>query len=92
MEVIAQWLDDLEDMIFALPLAWERLRLWCLHIGLISALILGGIHVSRIFTDWAPTFATAAVLSVTIWTAGLVAGEIAGFRYQRARADLFSAP
>ena len=87
MEVIVQWLDDLEDLIFALPLAWERLRAWCLQIGLAAALILAAIQLSRVLTAWAPTFAGAALLSVGIWAVGLGVTEIANLRRQIARAS-----
>ena len=61
MEVVVQWLDDLEDLIFVLPLAWERFRVWCLEIGLVSALMLGAIQFFRVLLEWTPTFASAAV-------------------------------
>lgn len=88
MEVIVQWLDDLEDLIFALPLAWERLRVWCLQIGLVAALILGAIQLSRVLIAWAPTFAGTALLSVGIWATGLAITEIADLRRQIVRSNV----
>jgi len=92
MEVVAQWLDDIEDIIFALPLAWEHIRVWCLHVGLASALILAGLRGFRVLMEWAPTFAAAACVSVLIWTIGLFATEIAVRRYELARPASLSTP
>ena len=87
MEVVLQWLDDLEDVFFALPLAWERLRTWCLNVGLASALMLSAVQVSRVLTELAPTFAAAAFLSVVIWSTGVAMTEISGLRNVLVRSD-----
>ncbi len=76
MEVIHQWLDDLEDLIFTLVLTWERLRLRCLQAGFAAALILLTIESAEVHTPWAPTFAWAALGSVAIWFAGLIAARL----------------
>ena len=70
MEVIYQWLDDLEDLIFSFVLTWERLRLRYLQAGFAAALILLAVQSSEVRTPWAPTFAWAALGSVAIWLAG----------------------
>ena len=88
MEVVAQWLDDLDDLVFVLPLAWERMRFWCLNVGLASALTLCAIEIGRVFIDWALTFALVALGSVIIWILGLVAVEIADLRAELARASV----
>ena len=87
MEVIAQWLDDIEDLFFALPLAWERLRMRCLHVGLMSALILAAQQGFRVLVEWSPTFALAAALSVCIWAIGVTAAKISVWRYEFVRAN-----
>ncbi len=87
MEVVAQWLDDIEDLFFALPLAWERLRMWCLHVGLLSALILAAQQGFRVLVEWSLTFAVAATLSVCIWAIGVIAVKISGWRYGFIRAN-----
>jgi len=92
MEVVAQWWDDIEDLIFALPLAWEHLRVWCLHVGLVSALILAALLVSRVLTEWAPTFALTACVSVVIWALGLAVTEIAGRKHALAHTNSASRP
>jgi len=88
MEVVAQWLDDLEDVIFVLPHAWERLRAWCLHLGFLSAVMLQAQQISRVLTEWSVAFALAAGISVCIWAVGLVATEIAWRRHGLVRARL----
>lgn len=88
MEVVAQWLDDFEDLILVLPHAWERLRVWCLHLGFLSAIILQAQQTSRVLTEWSVGFALAAGISVCIWTVGLVATEIAWRRHGLARRGL----
>lgn len=76
MEVIHQWLDDLEDLVSSLVLTWERLRLRCLQVGFAAALILLTIESSEMHTPWAPTFAWAALGSVAIWFTGLIAARL----------------
>jgi len=40
MELVLQWLDELEDLVFAIALAWEDLRRLLLQVGLGAALAL----------------------------------------------------
>ena len=44
MEVVLLWLDDLDDALFSVALAWERLRRVVLQVGLASALALGRVR------------------------------------------------
>lgn len=76
MEVVHQWLDDLEDLIFSFVLTWERLRLRCLQVGFAAALIFLAIESFEMHTPWAPTFAWAALGSVAIWFTGLIAARL----------------
>ena len=87
MEIIAQWFDDLEDLIFALPLAWERLRDWCLQIGLIATLVLAVLQIWPVVTVWTLTFAGVALASVGAWIAGLAVSEIVNLRRQAIGTD-----
>jgi hypothetical protein len=70
MEVVLLWLDDLDDALFSLALAWERLRRTVLKIGLSSAFALAGAELSTVAATWAPTFAYVAAASVATWFAG----------------------
>ena len=92
MEVVAQWWDDIEDLIFALPLAWEHLRVWCLHVGLVSALILAALLGFSVLSEWAPTFAMAACASVVVWAVGLTITEIVGRKHAPAHPNSASTP
>ncbi len=56
MEVVLLWLDDLDDALFSVALAWERLRRVVLKIGLASAVALAASELSAIATHWAPAF------------------------------------
>ncbi len=87
MEVIHQWLDDFEDLIFSLILTWERLRLRYLQAGFGAALILLAIQSSEVRTPWAPTFASAALGSVAIWFAGLLAVRLLSLHQDPVRAS-----
>ncbi len=87
MEVIHQLLDDFEDLIFSLILTWERLRLRYLQAGCGAALILLAIQSSEVRTPWAPTFAWAAVGSVAIWFAGLLAVRLLSLHHYPVRAS-----
>lgn len=78
--MVAQWLDDLDDLIVAIPLTWERLRQFCLRIGLIAALSFAAAELSRIATVWAPGLAATAAVSVGIWLIGVLAGEMSRLR------------
>ena len=74
--MLAQCLDDLDDLIVAIPLTWERLRRLCLQIGLIAALGFAAVEISRIAAAWAPGLAATAAVSVGIWLIGILAGEM----------------
>ena len=78
MEILVQWLDDIEDLIALLLLSWERLRIRCLQGGLIAALTLLAIEVANVSTALAPTFAVAAIGSVGLWLAALLYARILG--------------
>ena len=68
MEIVAQWLDDLDDVVCALPLLWERLRRTLLRVGLAAAISLP--LVDLLAASWAPA---CALLALTIATGWLVA-------------------
>jgi CHASE2 domain-containing sensor protein len=72
MEVVLLWLDDLDDALFSVALAWERLRRVVLQVGLASAVALAASELSAIATHWAPAFTYIAASSVAAWIAGAV--------------------
>jgi len=76
VEIVVQWLDDFEDLILSLILVWERLRLRCLQIGLIAALILQALLFADVWTPLASTLAMTACASVAVWFAGLISAQL----------------
>ncbi len=80
MEVIFQWLDDCEDLVFSFVLTCERLRPRCLQTGLAAALILLAIEIAEVRTPWSSTFAWAALASVALWLATLIAVRLLGLQ------------
>jgi hypothetical protein len=76
MEIVAQWLDDLEDLIFVIPLTWERLRLSCLRMGFVASLALPLLNFSRSLPRLTPACAGLAALCVLVWLLALLGGLV----------------
>ena len=72
MEVVLLWLDDLDDVLFSVALAWERLRRVVLQIGLAASFALAASELSTVATQWAPAFSGIAAASVSAWFLGAV--------------------
>jgi hypothetical protein len=70
MEVVLLWLDDLDDALFCVALAWERLRRAVLQVGLASALVFAATELAAIATAWTPALWYVAASSVVAWLAG----------------------
>lgn len=70
MEVLLLWLDDLDDALFCVALAWERLRRLVLQVGLASALVFAVTESAAMATAWTPLFPCVAAASVVAWLAG----------------------
>jgi flagellar biosynthesis protein FliQ len=77
MEIVAQWLDDLDDLVLALPLILERLRWRCLQVGVLAAVILAGTALAGRFLTLMPALVSVAMTSVLLWAAGFIATEFA---------------
>jgi hypothetical protein len=74
MEIFAQWLDDLDDIVMALPLAWARLRVRCLQTGLLAAVVLAVTSTGQPPIVVAGVTSGVALGSVLLWTgAALIA-------------------
>lgn len=72
MEITAQWLDELEDLVFAVALLWEPLRRILLQIGLVAAI---ASHLSQSGSDvpaYAPILAGVAAGAVAVWCLALL--------------------
>lgn len=70
MEVVLQWLDEFEDLVFVLAALWESLRGALLQIGLLAALALQASQWWPITATQVSLLAGVALLSVTVWSIG----------------------
>ena len=73
MEVVLLWLDDLDDALFSVALAWEGSRRGMLKIGLASAIIVAVSELSAVATAWTPALSGVAAASVVAWFVGTLA-------------------
>ena len=76
MEIMLQWLDDLEDLFFALPLLWERLRLPLLNVGLAAAAALHATNFWTMASWWVPVCGAVATTTALGWFAALVGAQL----------------
>jgi len=77
MEIVLQWLDDLDDVVFAGLLAWERLRRRFLQIGLTSTLGLAACVLAATALEWIPVLAAVAASSVAAALLGAAFASLA---------------
>jgi hypothetical protein len=70
MEVVLLWLDDLDDLVFSVALAFERLRGALLKTGLAASYGIVGVELSIVATQWASALAIVAAMSVAAWFIG----------------------
>lgn len=70
MEVVLLWLDDLDDLLFSLALAWERLRRTVLQVGLGAAFTLGASEHLPALAKLTPILVCLAATSVAAWFVG----------------------
>jgi len=67
MEIFAQWLDDLDDMISSMRLLSERLRSFCIALISLASLLLVQIAGVLLALEHPPlASATATILLVTL--------------------------
>lgn len=64
VEITAQWLDEVEDLVFAVALLWEPMRRILLQIGLVAAITLHFYY--------APILAGVALACVAVWCLALL--------------------
>lgn len=72
MEVVLLWLDDLDDALFSLALAWERLRRLVLQVGLAASFGLAASDSFALAAQWAPALFYVAATSVSAWLLGAI--------------------
>jgi hypothetical protein len=80
MEVVLQWIDDLDDLVHATAFILIRTRKLCLQLGLAAALILQLGSVWTIIAQHAFLLAGFAAACVAAWTLALAAYNLAGIR------------
>jgi len=78
MEIVLQWLDDLDDAVFAVVLAWERLRPLCIGIGAASAVALAASAI--VASHLVLPFAAVAAGSVSFGLLGATLAAVAETR------------
>ena len=67
MEIIVQWLDDLDDVISSMRLLSERLRSFCIALIFLASLLLVQIAGVLLALEHPPlASATATILLVTL--------------------------
>jgi beta-lactamase regulating signal transducer with metallopeptidase domain len=88
MEVVLLWLDDLDDALFCVALAWERLRRVVLQVGFASAIVFAATELAATATAWTPAFWYVAAASVVVWLVGTL---IRLFYYRESRRFLTAA-
>ena len=88
MEVVLLWLDDLDDALFSMALAWERLRRFVLTVGLAASLALAGAELAATASSLVPALYLVAAASVAAWSAGTL---VRAYYYRESRRPLTAA-
>jgi hypothetical protein len=86
VEIILQWLDDLDDLAFSVVSLWEPFRGDLLQVGLLAALALHASQWSTVAASHTLLLAGIALLSVAVWTIAVVVLIRADFRRGRIQA------
>lgn len=82
MELFVQTLDDLEDLIYAFALKWERIRRACRFTAFMAtAMLLQTIAIILAFYYPPIAFATVALLMVTLLYRGATSSESANLPF-----------
>jgi hypothetical protein len=67
MEIVLQWFDEIDDLVFAGFSFWRRLRHFSLLVGLTAALGLYALHWLGIAGQSALALLDIAVLALAVW-------------------------
>ena len=78
MEIILQWIDDVEDSVIAVAFVWQRSRRRYLRLGLFAALILQMTASWAIPLPYVLGLAAVSAVSVGTWSIGLLGDLLAG--------------
>jgi hypothetical protein len=67
MEVVLQWLDELDDLVFAAFSIWSRLRRFCLAVAVIAATSIHALPLLGLPIQAALVLAQVSLASLGIW-------------------------
>jgi hypothetical protein len=67
MEVVLLWLDDLDDFVFSVALAWRNICRYGLAPGLTAAVVLTPLHSSELAIPSVALLSSMALISVLAW-------------------------
>jgi hypothetical protein len=67
MEIVLQWLDELDDLVFAAFSVWSRLRRVCLAMALIAAAALHVFPMLGLAIDAEIALVEVSLISLGIW-------------------------
>jgi len=68
MEVVLQWLDELDDLLFVMFVGWRKLCRFGLSLGLAAALMLAPGSGAQLQAHWVVALSLVALVSVLAWT------------------------
>jgi hypothetical protein len=77
MEIVLQWLDELDDLVFAGFSIWGRLRRLCLAIALGAALALLALPRLGIAADPMPLLTAVSLAGLVAWAGVATVAAIA---------------
>lgn len=69
MEIVLQWLDELDDAVFSIVLAWEKLRRRLIALGVGAALGVAGA-AALAWPEWVAALAGVATAALAAVVAG----------------------
>jgi hypothetical protein len=67
MEIVLQWLDELDDLVFAAFSIWSRLRRFCLAVALIAATAIHVLPLLDLAIQAEFVLAQVSLASLAIW-------------------------
>lgn len=84
MEVVLQWLDELDDavftVVFALLLRRDALRRTALGVAMLSSFGLAGCELAAAPLEWMPCLTAIAAVSLAVWAWAALATGFARLR------------
>jgi hypothetical protein len=87
VEIILQWLDDLDDLVYAVVSLWEPFRGCLLQVGLLAALALHTSQWSPVAAAHTYLLAGIALLSVAVWALAVLVMIRTDLRRERIQAS-----